>query len=289
MSTSARTSLPSHYVSAWAMLMTVALAYMGAMAARPDLVAGALPSVRIGSLLLDEDDTELRRQASEAETLRRQLFSARAELNGLRGEVARRSDRETTLSLKLAALEAKEKRAAELAATEAAEAASAKAPTSRTAAARPLPPKPMSAVERLAAAADKGKTAGAGGLPAGIQLAAPPTATRSAPSQANGIETGSVATAAPKVEATSGIQLGTGPSVDALRLNWTLLQQRHQGVLQKLQPRYTASRDAGPGGQGAAFDLIAGPLPAAEAQRTCDALRAQNVACKVGGFGGNAL
>ncbi len=283
MSTRARTSLSTPYVAVWVLLTTVAVAYMGAMAVKPELVAGAVPRIHIGSLLLDEDDTELRRQAFEAETLRRQLFSARAELNGLRGEVARRTDRETTLTLKLASLEAEEARAAELAANEA-----ARKPPVRTAEKRPLPPKPMSAVERLAAKVNSGREAG-NAFPAGVQFAAPPTATRTATGGApDAIETGSVADASP-AEATAGIQLGTGPSVDALRLNWTLLQQRHGGALQRLQPRYMSSRGAAPGAQGQAFDLIAGPLPPAEAQRTCDALRARNVACKVGGFGGNAL
>jgi hypothetical protein len=211
---------------------------------------------------------DLRRTAAEAEVLKRQLFAARAELNGVRGELARRSDRETTLALKLAALEAKEARAAEALAAEAAQKTAARPPEKRP----PLPlQKPLSAVERLAAQA--------GAPPSGVQLAAPPGVQARA---ANTIETGSV-TAASKPDATSAIQLGTGPSVDALRLNWSLLQQRHQGVLQKLQPRYTG------GASGSAFDLIAGPLPPAEAQRACDALRAQNVSCKVGSFGGNAL
>lgn len=290
MSINTRPSLPALYVGTWALLMTVALAYLGMMAARPDLVAGAIPNVRLGSLFLDEDDIELRRQAFEAESLRRQLFSARAELNGLRGEVARRADRETTLALKLASLEAKEARAAEALAV--AEAAAAKATPGRIAAEkRPAPPKPMTAVERLAAqaASGTGTTGSTGsGIPAGVQFAAPPTVSRTAIAPTanappgNPIETGTIPPSA-------GIQLGTGPSVDALRLNWTLLQQRHQGALQKLQPRYTTSREAGTGGEGPAYDLIAGPLPPAEAQRTCEALRAQNVACRVSGFGGNAL
>ena len=104
------------------------------------------------------------------------------------------------------------------------------------------------------------------------------------------VETASVNPPAKAEGPQAAVQLGTGPSVDSLRLNWTLLSQRHQGVLQKLQPRYTARGDSGNGSAGAAYDLIAGPVStSAEAQRICDALRAQNVSCKVGAFGGNAL
>jgi hypothetical protein len=259
--------IPSHYVGMWALLMTLSIAYIGAMSISPDLVTSAVPTVKIGAVLLDEDDREIRTAAAEAETLRRQLFSARAELNAMRGELARRSDRETTLVLKLAALEARDAKAAETAAiTEAAlpktAAATPKQPE------KPRTPKPpgLSAVERLANSGGPATPAGTTGPPGPI-------------------ETGSVAPQSRGEGGAAGIQLGTGPSVDALRLNWTLLSQRHQGLLQRLQPRYTAAR-----GATGAYDLIAGPVPnAGDAERICDALRAQNVSCKVGAFGGNAL
>jgi hypothetical protein len=153
----------------------------------------------------------------------------------------------------------------------------------------------MSRVERLAA------SAGAPPVPnqplvnaIPLQSTAPASTLRAVPGTP--FETSSLPAVPGKAEAkidastAAAVQLGTGPSVDALRLNWSMLSQRHQAMLQKLQPRYTASHDQAPGGTGTAYDLIAGPLPnIAEAQKLCDALRAQYVSCRVGTFGGNAL
>lgn len=289
MAASAPTKLPTYYTGLWAMLTLFAVAYMGTVTIRPDLIGEALPSVKLASVLMDEDDQELRRAAGENDALRQQLFTARAELNGLRGELARRSDRETSLSLKLAALEAREAKLAETQAAEAA-AAAAKAATAARLAEKAKLAKPqqpaqaspgLSAVERLAAAA--------GTQPAPASLAQPQKPASPAP-----IETASIPATQSKPETQAGaapaaVQLGTGPSVDALRLNWSSLSQR-QAALQKLQPRYTTSREGAPGGTGTAYDLIAGPLPsAAEAQKLCESLRAQYVSCRVGTYGGNAL
>lgn len=83
-----------------------------------------------------------------------------------------------------------------------------------------------------------------------------------------------------------GIKISSGASVDALRLSWTLLAERHSDTLKNLRPRYTSSGDA----QNPNFDLIAGPLKSsADAKRLCKALAAKNVPCQVGAFGGETL
>jgi len=107
-----------------------------------------------------------------------------------------------------------------------------------------------------------------------------------------GIETGSIS--APKsfggaitrnAPATIGVRLSSGPSVDALRLAWSLLNERHVAELSGLEPRYLA------GGPAAApFELLAGPLPdTASATTLCAKLVARGVPCSVGAFAGNAL
>ncbi|MGD9783735.1 MAG: hypothetical protein AB7E80_04840 [Hyphomicrobiaceae bacterium] len=111
------------------------------------------------------------------------------------------------------------------------------------------------------------------------------------------IETGSIASrpaaavpsfgAAEVVRAAApgvGVRLTSGPSVDALRLSWSLLTERFGTEVSSLEPRYIA------GGPGLPFTLVAGPLPdGAAASALCSSLTAKGVPCSVGNFSGNAL
>lgn len=94
------------------------------------------------------------------------------------------------------------------------------------------------------------------------------------------------ATVTPASEAYA-IHLDAGPSVDALRLRWSVLHDRHQSALRDLEPRYLV------GGSPAApsYELLAGPIDSAEeASRICALLRARGVTCTIGGpFAGEAL
>jgi len=91
-------------------------------------------------------------------------------------------------------------------------------------------------------------------------------------------------TSAPKL----GLRLARGPSVDAIRLSWNLMRERHPDVLGSLTPRYVfvpATPTTAP-----AFQLLAGPLNgAAEALQTCQDMSARGLPCEIGDFAGNAL
>jgi hypothetical protein len=64
------------------------------------------------------------------------------------------------------------------------------------------------------------------------------------------------------------VQLAAGPSLDALRLSWGLLVERHGGALTSLQPRFIAPR-----AEGGPYRLLAGPLPSkADADKLCAAI-----------------
>jgi len=89
------------------------------------------------------------------------------------------------------------------------------------------------------------------------------------------LETGSIPAAPPAItfgepEVTPvrqayAIQLGAGPSLDALRMNWLALRDQHGDALGSLQPRFVAPR----GGSGP-YRLVAGPLPTkADADKVC--------------------
>ena len=85
-----------------------------------------------------------------------------------------------------------------------------------------------------------------------------------------------------------GLKISNSPSLDALRLSWNLLADRHSAQLRNLEARYLIR--APEGDKDASFDLIAGPIKTqAEAKRLCKALAAKNIPCQVGTFGGNQL
>ena len=88
------------------------------------------------------------------------------------------------------------------------------------------------------------------------------------------LETGSIPAAPPAItfgepEVTPvrqySVQLGAGPSLDALRMSWRALRDQHGDALAPLQPRYVAPRNGnGP------YRLVAGPLTSkAEADKVC--------------------
>lgn len=90
----------------------------------------------------------------------------------------------------------------------------------------------------------------------------------------------------PAAEAVA-IHLDAGPSLDALRLRWSVLRERHRSALRDLEPRYLVSGTA----RSPSYLLMAGPISTKEeASRICALLRARSVPCSVGGpFVGQAL
>lgn len=84
-----------------------------------------------------------------------------------------------------------------------------------------------------------------------------------------------------------GLQIASAPSLDALRLSWSLLSETHADSLKNLEPRYSTGVDA----NGLTYNLMAGPVKsAADAKKMCKALTAKAIACKVvGEFSGEAL
>jgi hypothetical protein len=109
---------------------------------------------------------------------------------------------------------------------------------------------------------------------------APPSAASIIQAAAGAFGPGSIK---PAPAAPSGVELSSGPSLDALRLNWSLLSERH-APLKSLEARYTGA------GEGQPYQLLAGPLATPEeAARVCAQLKAKKVSCRVTGYGGNAL
>jgi cell division protein FtsN len=77
------------------------------------------------------------------------------------------------------------------------------------------------------------------------------------------------------VKQTYAVQLGAGPSLDALRMSWMALRDQHGEALGALQPRFVAPR----GGSGS-YRLVAGPLPSkADADKVCAELGVGREGC----------
>ena len=81
-----------------------------------------------------------------------------------------------------------------------------------------------------------------------------------------------------------GLLIASGPSLESIRLSWTVLNQTHSNVLGGMEPRIVPADD------GSAFQLIAGPFASdADAQKACASLKAKGVGCKAAAFAGAAL
>lgn len=98
----------------------------------------------------------------------------------------------------------------------------------------------------------------------------------------NPIKTGSIPPPAPP--APIGLLVASGPSLDSIKLSWTVLNQNHAVVLGALEPRIRPATD------GSAFQLVAGPFATeADAQKACASLKARGVGCKQADYSGAPL
>lgn len=117
------------------------------------------------------------------------------------------------------------------------------------------------------------------------------------PEKSAPIETGSIANKAEKAAAPAaptapakppqiGLLLGNAPSVDAVKLNWTILNDRHADAVRNLHPRYVAM------GKGAerSYALLAGPVASPEQAKTlCKLMLDRGLACEVSTYRGTAF
>jgi hypothetical protein len=99
------------------------------------------------------------------------------------------------------------------------------------------------------------------------------------------VTTTSVAPPTPAAPSRYAVQLGAGPSLDALRLTWSLLAERHGAALASLQPHFVAPRSTG-----GPYRLVAGPLPSkADADKVCTEMAVGRSGCFSTTFVGEPL
>jgi SPOR domain len=300
------------YAGLWALLAAIALAYMVTLAIQPNLLGDFVPR---GS----EPESNLgqraaARFATDIVGLRDSIGDIRRDVTTLRSVVSAGEARGRDLAERIAAVEERTKpavvaeasapaaivpapksvaqRQAELRAQRAAEkTAAAAAQAAKTAAiteAAQAAPAPVNVTVLNAPAAAPANPIATGSLqlPPAQGVPAPPPPAATAPVVAATVAAfgpGAVKAATPPAGPV-GVELASGPSLEVLRLNWSLLADRHGASLKSLEPRYTTAGDGQP------YQLVAGPINTPEeAARVCSQLRAKKVNCRVTGFGGNAL
>lgn len=236
------------YLSVWAMLAALALGYLALLAVRPDIASGLILGPAESTPESNRGQRAMSRALAELGEIRKTLGKVEGELVELKQKMVAETKRAAELEARLGALEAARK-------TEGTPMAAAPAAFQTTVSS---PGRPSQA---LAGDAVEGSVADRTAAPA----KAVASATLQRPSEPK--EKG------PPV----GLLLATGPSVDALRLSWQLIQDQNSRQLKSLEPRYVEGT-AEPG----SFQLIAGPVETKEeAQRVCQRLKAKQVRCSV--------
>jgi hypothetical protein len=295
------------YVMIWTLLASLSLAYLVILFTQPGSVSkfmGGSPGVP------EEEMRAIAAAAAEVPFLRQSIQQARSEIDDLKEESASQTARDRELMSRIAALEARPQEAAK--APEAAPAgtsAVARALADKRAERQQAATKPSDRLPQAGKDEPRANTAltGTDDLPGAASKTPPPAAAKTAakkpaPRPADdvpeiGLVTGSVNDGAPAPPVTFGpavvtpaktygLQIGTGPSVDALRTQWSTLAIIHSGSLGPFQPRYVAGADPAAG----AYDLVVGPVASAgEAKRLCSELTLKGTPCKVGDYVGNAF
>ncbi len=246
------------YVGLWCLLAVTALGYLTLLSTRPDLIAS----------LFGTDPQYLAQQRSDGrhtiptlvtELTRTRTTLARVEqdLADSRAALVDRDRRIATLETRLAAVESRITALADAAKPE---------------------PSVAQAQQPASSSAAPAKQAKSQEAPA--------------PATSSSWETASIKTAqsdAKEAASVSGRSLGLGlsrgPSLDALRLNWQLLQERHADTLGSLEARYVRSER-----RPHSYRLVVGPVGTAEeARRICDSIKLPRTGCSILSFGGKPL
>jgi hypothetical protein len=281
------------YLLTWGLMATGALAYLGSLAWQPELLAIPPPNSQMAA----EPDPDpvlvtANKALAEIGSVQRRVGEIQRDVRQLKETVQQQEAQGKVVHTRLAALEDRTA-AAEVPVAAAAPAANAKAaekakgkahvrtadprPTARvvTTIEGPKPPnEPEPAPIETGSIANVPITFGDAVVTTNPGAAVVPTVATPAP-----------APAAPNAPSKYAVQLGAGPSLDALRLSWGMLVERHGAALASLQPHVVPPRNAG-----GPYKLVAGPLPSkAEADKVCGEMGLTRNNCFSTQFAGEPL
>jgi hypothetical protein len=242
------------YVLLYLLAASLAVAYLTFLGARPDLVALWRDNPSEAQTAIVETQRTVERALADIDPLKQGLGEMKMDVANVKAGMQEAVERDRILLEKVETLER-----------------SAHAPDKVAAA----PEQPAPAKKQVVAKAPDV-------VPTAAASAAPKPATVPA------IETGSIEkkAAAPPKPAPVGVLLATGPSLDALRLSWTILNDRHSTTVKLLQPRYVVSGKA----DERTYGLVAGPLETvAAAKAVCKTMTDNGMPCEVSQYRGNAF
>lgn len=247
------------YVLLYLLAASLAVAYLTFLGARPDLVALWRDKPSEAQTAIVETQRTVERALADIDPLKQGLGEMKMDVANVKAGMQEAVERDRILLEKVETLER-----------------TAHAPDKVAAAAPPA--QPVTAKKQVVAKAPEAASV--------VTTAATPNQ-KPAPSTA--IETGSIEqkkAAAPPKPAPVGVLLATGPSLDALRLSWTILNDRHSTTVKSLQPRYVVSGKA----DERTYGLVAGPLETVAAARAvCKTMTDNGMPCEVSQYRGNAF
>jgi hypothetical protein len=274
----------SQYVLIWMAVAGLSLAYLTYLGVRPDILAKRAEGGPNIERDLAAAKRDMARAFADLDPLRQSVGEIKMDVANLKSAAQEASYRDTILLERMSALESKAVKPQGVA-----QARDGGRDATIAPAAAPPAPKPD---PRKSAAVKATKTEAAASPAAAPPAAAQKTSTpgNGAQKSADPIDTGSIERAAKATAATKpppvGVLLATGPSVDALRLNWSILTDRHADAVKNLQPRYIVSGKA----QERTYGLVAGPVASTEqAKSLCLEMEKRGLACEVSPYRGNAL
>ena len=245
------------YLAVWGLLAGFAILYLAMLALNPQMADQLV--ARRGDAGEDRRAQHLVAPlAAEMEALRRVTASLERDVESLRSDLARRDARDATIQSRLTALERQP--------------TDAEAPLMQ----RASVPSTLD-TQQLKGASVQGNIEE---RPAAPKARATEARTAAVAPDARQTSDTATTTAVPVA-----VHVASGPSVDALRLSWRLLQDKHRATLKSLEPRWVEIR-----GNPTVFALVAGPVSKTEdAAKICDRLSARRVPCTVVTFGGQPL
>lgn len=289
----------TRYTIVWVSLAALSTLYLGLVLAKPATVASVLGAGGGGT----DADAKLGETVAEVRSLRDTIDLFRNELIEVRAQLSAQTQAARDLTSRVATIETQTAEAARVASEAAAKdpkalkLAKAKAaekgaePAERTAMATPAEKAAeKKAADKKDAAAKKAaqKSLETGSVdqaqPAAPPISfGPPTVTTTVPVPPG---PGASLNAGSNGSGPFAVQIATGPSVDSLRLSWTLLNERHGSTLSALEPRYKTDTADGE----TSYDLVVGPVADADAaRRLCQELAVKATPCAVSRFTGSAL
>lgn len=272
------------YMLLWGLVGIVALTYLVVLVARPELVTFGPGDTPIAPPESNEGQRAMAKSLAELQSLRNGLTQAQLDIAKLKAELDNQDGQGKRVAERLTALEVRLAAADELATKRLSEAKPAPlAEREPEPAATTSPAQTEKAAKSPAAAAAAPKLLNGGAKAAGVvETGGIDAPAKSATADATAFGNVVVSPAKPAI----GLKISSGPSVDALRLSWSLLAERHADTLKDLTPRY----QEGAANPDAPYELLAGPVTSsADARRICKTLQKRGIPCEIGAFAGNAL